>query len=566
MASAADPATDPAADPPTGPSRARSASASDSSSLESRSGAAARWAALSSGSGTSGLPGDVVLATTRRLVLCMYTVAAANAFYMTLYLTLWSEYGNWLSRGLATLEIVGSLALAYWLQRPRSQSTVARIGVAYELSICFLLALVEFCNAPPSSAPDGRISWVCVVIVLFPALVPTRPGVMLAASLACAATTPLAYLLSLSLTGYAPAPAAALAALFIPPFVCAAISGFLALVVHRLGKEVGRARRLGSYELVDKLGAGGMGEVWRARHRLLVRPAAIKLVRASALGATGSRVTRELLGRFEREAQATALLTSPHTVELYDFGISEEGVLYYVMELLDGVDLETLVRQYGPVPPERAVWLLRQACDSLDDAHRAGLVHRDIKPANIVASRRGRRSDYVKVLDFGLVKGMGAGNSDVQLTSDVQIKGTPAYLPPEAVTGETPVDARSDVYALGCVAHWLVTGELVFDAPSPMKMAIAHATQAPRSVSERAPNACPVELDRLILQCLSKDKSQRPSSALELLQQLDAIPFAAGWNEDRAAAWWREHVPVPVAPPDDSDLARAVTLFHPAQR
>jgi len=556
MASATEPVTQPSpgSSAPSGPS------------ADPTSDPAARWAALSSGSGTSGLPGDVVLAASRRLVLCMYVVAAANALYLVLYLTLWQRYADGRSQALSLSQVVGSLALAYWLRRPRSQTNVARIGVAYELAICFLLALVEFLNAPPRSVPEGRISWVCVVIVLFPALVPTRPGVMLAASFAGAATTPLAYALSRSLTGYASASAGELSSLFIPPFVCAAISGFLALVVHRLGKEVGRARRLGSYELVDKLGAGGMGEVWRARHRLLVRPAAIKLVRASALGATGSRVTRELLGRFEREAQATALLTSPHTVELYDFGISEEGVLYYVMELLDGVDLETLVRKFGPVPPERAVWLLRQACDSLDDAHRVGLVHRDIKPANVFASRRGRRSDYVKVLDFGLVKGMGAGNTDVQLTSDVQIKGTPAYLPPEAVTGETPVDARSDVYALGCVAYWLVTGELVFDAPSPMKMAIAHATEAPRSISERAPGACPAQLDRLILQCLSKDKSLRPSSALDLLQQLDAIPFATPWNEERAAAWWREHVPVAAAPSAESDPGRAVTLFHPAQR
>jgi serine/threonine-protein kinase len=194
------------------------------------------------------------------------------------------------------------------------------------------------------------------------------------------------------------------------------------------------------------------------------------------------------------------------------------------------------------------------------------MVHRDIKPANIFASRRGRRTDYVKVLDFGLVKGMGAGNADVQLTSDVRIKGTPAYLPPEAVTGEAPVDARSDVYALGCVAYWLVTGELVFEAASPMKMAIAHATEPPRSVSARAPGACPVELDRLILQCLSKDKSLRPSSALDLLQRLDAIPFDTPWSEERAAAWWREHVPVAAAPSDEVDPAHAVTLLHPAQR
>jgi len=519
---------------------------------------------LSTGSGTSGLPGDVVVAAARRLSIFLYSVAGAEALYTVLYLTLWREYGNGLSRVLALLQIIGSLVPARYLRRPRSQTTVTRIGIAYEITLCLFLSLLEFYNTRPALAPENRISWVCVVIVLFPALVPARPRSMLAASLASAAMTPIAYWLSLSLTGYGRAPTVVLVSLFTPPLVCAGISGLLALLVHRLGSEVGRARRLGSYELVDKIGAGGMGEVWRARHRLLVRPAAIKLIRSSTLGA-GSEATRETLERFEREAQATALLTSPHTVELYDFGVSDDGAFYYVMELLDGIDLETLVREHGPLPPERAVWLLRQACDSLDDAHRVGLVHRDIKPANIVTSRRGRRNDYVKVLDFGLVKGTLAGAAEVQLTNDMQIKGTPAYLPPEAVTGEAPIDARSDVYALGCVAYWLVTGALVFDASSPMKIAIAHATEAPRPASPRAPGGVPAELDQLILQCLAKDKSLRPASALALWQLLDRIPFPEPWSEERAAAWWGQHMPPAARAVARVRPARPTTLVHVAE-
>jgi eukaryotic-like serine/threonine-protein kinase len=458
------------------------------------------------GSAASALPTDLVGATARRLIAFMYMIAGVNAVYGVLFLTVWREYGDYLSFTLSLSQIAGSLVLAHYVGRcARAQEAVTRLGIAYELALCFTVALVEFIGNPPLVVPLDRISWVCVVIVLFPALVPARPRTTLAASFAAAATTAPAYAVSLLITRSELAPVGVLLSLIVPPVMCAAMSVFLAMVMHRLGTEVGRARRLGSYELVDRLGAGGMGEVWRARHRLLVRLAAIKLIHPQALGAADAQSARELRERFEREAQATALLTSPHTVELYDFGVSDDGVFYYVMELLDGVDLETLVRDHGPLPPERAVWLLHQVCDSLDDAHRAGLVHRDIKPANVVATRRGRLRDYVKVLDFGLVKGAPVGVGDVRQTSDATIKGTPAYMAPEAATGEGPVDARSDLYALGCVAYWLLTGELVFDTTSPMKMAIAHATELPPPPSARAPAAVPPELDRIVMQCLAKD-------------------------------------------------------------
>ena len=496
----------------------------------------------------------------------MYLVAGANALYTVLYATVWREHDSWFARAVAGAEIAGSLVLASYVRRwaSRSQTIVTRIGVAYGIAICFALALIEFVAAPPTAVPEDRISWVCVVIVLFPALVPARPRTTLAASLAAAATAPLAYAVSLPLTGSDAQAAAVLLSLFAPPFVCAAMSVFIAMVVHRLGTELGRARRLGSYELVDRLGAGGMGEVWRARHRLLVRPAAIKLIRPQALGPGDTESARELRERFEREAQATSLLTSPHTVELYDFGVSDEGVFYYVMELLDGIDLETLVHDHGAVPPERAVWLLRQACDSLDEAHGVGLVHRDIKPANIVAARRGRHRDYVKVLDFGLVKGTLAGVDSVQLTGDASLKGTPAYMAPEAVTGGR-IDARSDLYALGCVAYWLVTGRLVFDATSPMAMAIAHATELPRPPSACAPvPPPPPELDRLIMQCLAKEPTDRPADARELQRLLDGVPLAEPWSEERATAWWADRSAG--ARPSAPDLSRAPTLFHPGQR
>src|SRR4051812_18010581 len=230
-------------------------------------------------------------------------------------------------------------------------------------------------------------------------------------------------------------------------------------VTYGLRKQVAEANELGQYILEEKIGGGGMGEVWRARHRLLIRPAAIKLIRPQMSGDA-----ELLLRRFEREARATAALKSPHTVQLYDFGATEDGRLYYVMELLDGLDLDTLVRQYGPVPAERVVHILHQVCASLQDAHLNGLVHRDIKPANVVVSRAGTTFDFAKVLDFGLVKldTERKAEDDVKLTNEGSAGGTPAFMAPEVVLGAAGTDHRVDLYALGCVGYWLLTGKLVF--------------------------------------------------------------------------------------------------------
>ena len=214
-------------------------------------------------------------------------------------------------------------------------------------------------------------------------------------------------------------------------------------VVYGLGAEVSKAREMGSYRLVERLGKGGMGEVWRAQHRLLARPAAIKLIRPEVLGARDPATRELLLRRFEREAQATALMRSPHTMELYDFGVADDGTFYYVMELLDGFDLDDLVERFGPVPPERAVHLLRQVCASLGEAHEAGLIHRDVKPANLYACRYGREVDFIKVLDFGLVKHGAQAPGTARTTSPpahMSPGGTPAYMSPEQALGEGQVD------------------------------------------------------------------------------------------------------------------------------
>jgi serine/threonine-protein kinase len=379
------------------------------------------------------------------------------------------------------------------------------------------------------------IGWAAIVIVFFPTLLPQSPRATLATSLAAAAMAPLGYGIAHLLGADVSSDPSVLASMWIPHFVAALIAYVPARVMHGLGADLKRARRLGSYELVERIGRGGMGEVWRARHRLLVRPAAIKLIRPD------SKNLDALKQRFEREAQTTATLESPHTVELYDFGISDDGAFYYVMELLRGIDLETLVERFGPQPAERVIHILSQACDSLEDAHRAGLVHRDIKPANIYVASKGVRLDHVKVLDFGLVKAR-EHPTDIGATAEGTIIGTPAYMAPEMTTGDSEVDGRADLYALGCVGYWLLTGKLVFPGASPMQVAIAHATKDPEPPSNRTELPVPAALEHVIMACLAKRPSDRPSSAAELADRLSAIDVASPWTDDRAAAWWSAHL------------------------
>jgi eukaryotic-like serine/threonine-protein kinase len=312
-------------------------------------------------------------------------------------------------------------------------------------------------------------------------------------------------------------------------------------VTYGLRKQVAEANELGQYVLEEKIGGGGMGEVWRARHRLLIRPAAIKLIQPQMSGDP-----ELLLRRFEREARATAALKSPHTVQLYDFGATDDGRLYYVMELLDGLDLDTLVRQYGPQPPERAVHILRQVCSSLQDAHANGLVHRDIKPANVVVSRAGTTFDFAKVLDFGLVKLDSARKAeDIKLSTDGSTSGTPAFMAPEVILGVADPDHRVDLYALGCVAYWMLTGKLIFEGKSVVETMFHHAhTPAPK-LSTRSELPIPAPLEDLVMECLEKEPARRPASAEAVSTRLDDVPLESAWTVARAERWWEMHRPVP---------------------
>jgi DNA-binding NtrC family response regulator len=297
--------------------------------------------------------------------------------------------------------------------------------------------------------------------------------------------------------------------------------------------------RVGSYSLIERLGSGGMGDVWLARHQLLARPAAVKIVRESALGGgEDGHVRRQ---RFAREAQATSELQSPHTVQLYDFGITEGGGFYYVMERLRGMDLKRMVERHGPLPPERAVFLLKQVCLSLSEAHGLGLVHRDIKPANLFVCRLGAEYDFVKVVDFGVVS-RNARETTSQITTAGMILGTPAFLAPELVSSPG-FDGRADIYALGCAAFWMLTGRPPFEAEDAMSILMHHSqTQAP-APSTMSEEPIPPEMDAVILACLEKDPARRPATADVLWDRLDRVPLQHEWNQRRARSWWEMHEP-----------------------
>jgi serine/threonine-protein kinase len=447
--------------------------------------------------------------------------------------------------------IIGGLAIALLVSHPRlSARAKVRIGLAFEVLASAGIALAEYREiASPMLFTQDRLpggfglSWVAPWVMLFSVVVPTRPGTALLAAGLSIVTVPIVYAIGVAEGSNLPLAADHFFFNLIFPYLVVLLMVYVgSRVVYRLGTAVREARELGSYRLRERLGAGGMGEVWRAEHRMLARPAAIKLIRPEVLGAREPETRQVLVQRFEREAQATALMRSAHTVELYDFGVTDEGTFYYVMELLDGLDLSQLVRLGGPVPAERAVHFLRQICDSLAEAHGAGLIHRDIKPANVYACRYGRKLDFVKVLDFGLVKhGGGRDEGRDHLTADHTPGGTPAFMSPEQALGDKDVDGRSDLYAVGCVAYWLVTGTVVFQGQTSMETIVMHVNREPEPPSRRTSSPIPADLEAIVLACLSKDPAARPQDADELTARLDAVRLEREWTPARAREWWKEH-------------------------
>jgi DNA-binding NtrC family response regulator/putative methionine-R-sulfoxide reductase with GAF domain len=312
-------------------------------------------------------------------------------------------------------------------------------------------------------------------------------------------------------------------------------------------EQLNDALAVGSYRLVKPLGSGGMGEIWLARHRFLVRPAAVKLIRHDV---PPGAAREQLVRRFEREAHVTAGLRSPHTVQLYDFGVNDSGSFFYVMEFLNGLDLHHVGTRFGPQPAERVVMVLRQACRSLAEAHERGLVHRDIKPANLFLTRLGTEYDYVKILDFGVVKEQ-PGHDAAMLSNQGIVQGTPAFMPPEIVLGENRIDGRADLYSLACTAYWALTAHTLFEATTPAQMLLHHVQTQPVPPSKRSELVIPQRLEAILMRCLEKDPAKRPSSALQLDSELARVPCEL-WTNERAQEWWEAHVPEAVGTAQNS--------------
>ena len=440
--------------------------------------------------------------------------------------------------GIAFVSIVLSFALfAYTRRSRREPQFVLDLGLGYMILMAAALGLMFHWHGGPREALYPQLSWGGVMLVMFAAILPTSTPKLVLAGLVAVAMNPVGMLVSRArgACDICTLPNALL--MHYPDFLLIGVAVVITRVVTKLGRKVGRARDMGSYELTELLGRGGMGEVYKARHRMLARPAAIKLIRPETLGGADDESSKIAVKRFYREAEAAASLRSPHTVEIYDFGVAENQTLYFVMELLDGMDLESVVANEGPLAPQRVIRILLQACESLEEAHRLGLVHRDIKPANIHIGRMGMRTDFVKVLDFGLVKPFTQRNQESSLATVAgQTPGTPAYMAPEMALGEG-VDGRADIYALGCVAYFLLTGHLVFEATTSLQMIARHLQTVPTPPSERIDRPIPKRLDEVVLSCLAKDPRQRPQSAAALARELAAID-APSAGQLEARQWW----------------------------
>ncbi len=317
--------------------------------------------------------------------------------------------------------------------------------------------------------------------------------------------------------------------------VLAAVSVYITRTLYTMRRQLHAASRLGNYVIEGELGKGGMGKVYRAQHAMIRRPTAVKVMEAQAARSP------EALARFEREVQLSATLSHPNTITIYDFGRSEDATFYYVMEYLDGMDLQRMVERFGPIAPERMTYILRQVCGSLAEAHSRGIIHRDLKPSNIFLTERGGLHDFVKVLDFGLAKQLRSSSDDVQLTQVGSVFGTPLFMAPETAA-EDAVDHRADQYSVGCVAYWMLTGKPPFEGTSPYDVIAKHLKVDPLAPSTASELTISQSLDDIVLKCLAKRPRDRFTDMDELRAALDSLAFDNPWNGERAREWWSLHM------------------------
>jgi serine/threonine-protein kinase len=430
-----------------------------------------------------------------------------------------------------------------------SDAIVFRVALAVEVVLCLMISIEAPSVAWERTASVVTLTWAVPIIMLAPLLVPVTPPVVFGVSLLAALTMPLGLLL-LDAQGRVEVEAGQFWSSIVTAVVAVGIAVVGSNTVHATGRRLAQARRIGSYQLETLLGRGAMGEVWKARHAFLARPAAVKLIRPEALGGATREARAKAERRFEREAQAMADLRSRHTVELYDFGRSARGVFYYATELLQGINAEHFVHRFGAVPPARAVHWLMQVCDSLGEAHAQGLVHRDIKPSNVLVCRYGRDPDVVKVLDYGLVKDVvahsamaNAAASGKAAAFDVapqgQGLGTEGWMAPEQVLGQ-PADARTDLYGVGCVAYWLITGHKPFEAETRAELARLHLDETPPSLRSHGAHPVSAELEGIVMACLSKEPDERPADADSVALRLRDALNGDVWSRPQAEAWWAD--------------------------
>jgi hypothetical protein len=503
---------------------------------------------------SAGLPADILSEQARRIVLFSGVSAFMWTFGLLMdALVLPATIGRerpWSALSVQAASAAITVALYLYVRFAHlTHHAKCNAGIWVLVVNAALITIFDLHNLPLLEAAVGLPSWTAILILGAAMIMPTTPRRTLIGSLIAAAMGPvgmgIAYLL-----GRPVLPAGTAFVLYLPAFIWAVVATLPSAMFQRMGRQIREAREMGSYELVEQLGAGGMGAVWRARHRLLARDAAVKLVKPEALGDTASAAQAQLR-RFEREAQATALLQSQHSIRLFDFGAADDGSFYYVMELLTGRDLESMVKEFGPLPHERVLFLLQQVCHSLAEAHARGMVHRDIKPANIFVCRMGLEFDFVKVLDFGLVQTRRPDPSTVKTETMItaqQLIGTPAYMAPEIILGKDDVDRRADIYAIGCVAFYLLTGTRVFQDGNQMQVLVDHVHAEPLPPSSRLAAPLPREVDLLVLDCLRKNPADRPADAAALLERIRACNLAGGWSGAQARAWWQAHLPALAGP------------------
>jgi serine/threonine-protein kinase len=489
------------------------------------------------------LPADLQRQASRRLgVMALVAAALWLATTIFFHVALAQTDPAWLgwqsSDAISIVGILVSLAVFAYTRGDRDPRALLDLGLVFMVAMAAAAGLIQHWH--PSHTlqnVEPQVSWVGALVIISAAIVPASPVRMLVAGVLAVSMNPFGMLIA-RVRGVWLGPFSDILIMHVQDYLLVGVAVVISGVYTRLGQEVAKARAMGSYQLGDLIGRGGMGEVYRATHRMLARPAAVKLIRPEVAAQSGNDSLHSMTSRFRREATAAAKLRSPHTVELYDFGVTDDGTMYFAMELLEGLDLQTLVQRNGPLPAARVVHILRQVCASLAEAHQAGLVHRDIKPANIHVGRLGLVDDFVKVLDFGLVKSTAAVDvTQTQATAHGTALGTPAFMAPEVALGQ-PIDGRTDLYSLGCVAYFLLTGQQVFAGGEGLHVIVKRLHEDPVPPSKRTELEIPPDLEQIVMRCLAREPAGRPRDAVELDKALAAVS-GPPWTADDAEEWWK---------------------------